>query len=96
MVRSFQLVLAGLFYWMRLDDAIDMAKKQIAAKNPDLPNKDEVAKQVGVGAIIFGDLKNERMNSIDFNLEEQLKFEGETGPYVQYAHARAESILRSS
>lgn len=79
-----------------LDDAIDMAKKQIAAKNPDLPNKDEVAKQVGVGAIIFGDLKNERMNSIDFNLEEQLKFEGETGPYVQYAHARAESILRKA
>ena len=79
-----------------LDDSIDMAKKQIAAKNPDLPNKDEVAKQVGVGAIIFGDLKNERMNSIDFNLEDQLKFEGETGPYVQYAHARAESILRKA
>lgn len=79
-----------------LDDSIDMAKKHIAAKNPDLPNKDEVAKQVGVGAIIFGDLKNERMNSIDFNLEDQLKFEGETGPYVQYAHARAESILRKA
>lgn len=79
-----------------LDDAIAMAQKQIAEKNPDLPNKDQVAKQVGVGAIIFGDLKNERMNSIDFNLEEQLKFEGETGPYVQYAHARAESILRKA
>lgn len=79
-----------------LDDAIEMAQKQIAAKNPDLANKDQVAKQVGVGAIIFGDLKNERMNSIDFNLEEQLKFEGETGPYVQYAHARAESILRKA
>ncbi|GAX02635.1 arginyl-tRNA synthetase [Secundilactobacillus pentosiphilus] len=79
-----------------LDDAIAMAQKQIAEKNPDLPNKDKVAKQVGVGAIIFGDLKNERMNSIDFNLAEQLKFEGETGPYVQYAHARAESILRKA
>lgn len=79
-----------------LDDAIEMAQKQIAEKNPDLPNKDKVAKQVGVGAIIFGDLKNERMNSIDFNLAEQLKFEGETGPYVQYAHARAESILRKA
>lgn len=79
-----------------LDDSIEMAKKQIAEKNPDLPNKDEVAKQVGVGAIIFGDLKNERMNSIDFNLADQLKFEGETGPYVQYAHARAESILRKA
>ncbi|MTV82606.1 arginine--tRNA ligase [Secundilactobacillus folii] len=79
-----------------LDDAIEMAQKQIAEKNPDLPNKAEVAQQVGVGAIIFGDLKNERMNSIDFNLAEQLKFEGETGPYVQYAHARAESILRKA
>ncbi|MBT9672739.1 arginine--tRNA ligase [Secundilactobacillus kimchicus] len=79
-----------------LDDSIAMAKKQIAEKNPDLPNKDEVAKQVGVGAIIFGDLKNERMNSIDFNLADQLKFEGETGPYVQYARARAESILRKA
>jgi len=79
-----------------LDDSINMAKKQISEKNPDLPNKDEVAKQVGVGAIIFGDLKNERTNSIDFNLEDQLRFEGETGPYVQYSHARAESILRKA
>ncbi|PWG01059.1 arginine--tRNA ligase [Levilactobacillus bambusae] len=79
-----------------LDDSVAMAKKQIAEKNPDLPNKEEVAKQVGVGAIVFGDLKNDRMNNIDFNLEDQLKFEGETGPYVQYAHARAESILRKA
>ncbi|KID42081.1 arginine--tRNA ligase [Fructilactobacillus fructivorans] len=79
-----------------LDESIAMAKQQIAEKNPDLPNKDEVAKQVGVGAIIFGDLKSERINSIDFVLEDQLKFEGETGPYVQYAHARSESILRKS
>ncbi|GAF35950.1 arginyl-tRNA synthetase [Lentilactobacillus farraginis DSM 18382 = JCM 14108] len=49
-----------------------------------------------VGAIIFGDLKNERTNNIDFVLEDQLKFEGETGPYVQYSHARAESILRKA
>ncbi|KRM04278.1 arginine--tRNA ligase [Lentilactobacillus farraginis] len=79
-----------------LDDAINLAKKQIEAKNPDLANKDEVAKEVGVGAIIFGDLKNERTNNIDFVLEDQLKFEGETGPYVQYSHARAESILRKA
>ncbi|EHO45867.1 DALR anticodon binding domain protein [Lentilactobacillus kisonensis F0435] len=61
-----------------------------------MPNKEEVAKEVGVGAIIFGDLKNERTNNIDFVLEDQLKFEGETGPYVQYSHARAESILRKA
>ncbi len=79
-----------------LNDAINLAKKQIEEKNPDLANKDQVAHQVGVGAIIFGDLKNDRMNNIDFVLEDQLKFEGETGPYVQYSHARAESILRKS
>lgn len=79
-----------------LDDAINLAQKQIEEKNPDLPHKDEVAKEVGVGAIIFGDLKNERMNNIDFVLEDQLRFEGETGPYVQYSHARAESILRKA
>lgn len=79
-----------------LDDSIKIAKKQIAEKNPDLPNKDEVAKEVGVGAIVFGDLQNEKINNIDFNLEDQLRFEGETGPYVQYARARAESILRKS
>ncbi len=79
-----------------LNDAIELAEQQIAEKNPDLENKEEVAKQVGVGAIIFGDLKNERTNNIDFVLEDQLKFEGETGPYVQYSHARAESILRKA
>ncbi|TPR14064.1 arginine--tRNA ligase [Apilactobacillus timberlakei] len=79
-----------------LDDSIEIARKQIAEKNPDLPNKDEVAKEVGVGAIVFGDLQNEKINNIDFNLEDQLRFEGETGPYVQYARARAESILRKS
>ncbi|WP_268912933.1 arginine--tRNA ligase [Lentilactobacillus sp. SPB1-3] len=79
-----------------LDEAIDLAQKQIESKNPDLPNKEEVAKEVGVGAIIFGDLKNERTNNIDFVLEDQLRFEGETGPYVQYSHARAESILKKA
>ncbi|KOY79337.1 arginine--tRNA ligase [Apilactobacillus kunkeei] len=79
-----------------LNESIAIAKKQIAEKNPDLPNKEEVAKEVGVGAIVFGDLKNEKINNIDFNLEDQLRFEGETGPYVQYARARAESILRKA
>lgn len=79
-----------------LNDSIKLARQQIAEKNPTLANADEVARQVGVGAVIFHDLKNERTNSIDFKLEEVVKFEGETGPYVQYAHARAESILRKA
>ena len=77
-----------------LNDSIDLARKQIAEKNPDLENADEVAKAVGVGAVIFHDLKNYRRNAVNFKLEDVVKFEGETGPYVQYARARAESILR--
>lgn len=76
-----------------LNEAIDSAKEQIIEKNPDLENKDQVAHQVGVGAVIFHDLKNDRLNNFDFNLEEVVRFEGETGPYVQYSHARAMSIL---
>ncbi|KAF1301122.1 arginine--tRNA ligase [Candidatus Enterococcus willemsii] len=76
-----------------LNEAIDSAKEQISEKNPTLENKDEVAKQVGVGAVIFHDLKNDRLNNFDFTLEEVVRFEGETGPYVQYAHARAMSLL---
>lgn len=79
-----------------LNEAIASAKEQIAAKNPDLENKDEVAHQVGVGAVVFHDLKNDRLNNFDFNLEEVVRFEGETGPYVQYTHARACSILRKA
>ena len=77
-----------------LNDSIDLARKQIAEKNPDLENADELAKEVGVGAVIFHDLKNYRRNAVNFKLEDVVKFEGETGPYVQYARARAESILR--
>ncbi|WP_223596301.1 arginine--tRNA ligase [Neobacillus bataviensis] len=77
-----------------LNESIAMARHNIEEKNPNLPNKDEVAKQVGVGAVIFHDLKNNRMNDIEFSLEEMLRFEGETGPYVQYTYARACSILR--
>ncbi|MGB6179163.1 arginine--tRNA ligase [Carnobacterium sp.] len=79
-----------------LNEAIDLANKQISEKNPDLPNKEEVAKQVGIGAVIFHDLKNDRLNNFDFVLEEVVRFEGETGPYVQYTRARAMSILRKA
>ena len=76
-----------------LKEAIILARQQIEHKNPGLENKDQVARQVGVGAVVFHDLKTERMNSFDFNLEEIVQFEGETGPYVQYTHARSRSIL---
>lgn len=79
-----------------LNEAVDLARKQIAEKNPDLPNKDEVANQVGIGSVIFHDLKNDRLNNFDFVLEEVVRFEGETGPYVQYTRARAMSILRKA
>lgn len=79
-----------------LNEAISLAKEQISEKNPTLENKEEVAKQVGVGAVIFHDLKNDRLNNFDFALEDVVRFEGETGPYVQYAHARAMSILRKA
>jgi arginyl-tRNA synthetase len=79
-----------------LNESIAMAKHNIEEKNPNLTNKDRVAKQVGVGAVMFHDLKNYRMNDIEFSLEEMLRFEGETGPYVQYTYARACSILRKA
>lgn len=77
-----------------LNEAINLATVQIDEKNPDLVNKEQVAHQVGVGAVVFHDLKNDRLNNFDFKLEEVVQFEGETGPYVQYSNARAHSILR--
>ena len=79
-----------------LKEATELALKQIEAKNPSLENKKAVAHAVGVGAVIFHDLKNDRTNNFDFELEEVVQFEGETGPYVQYTHARAMSILRKA
>lgn len=70
--------------------------KQINEKNPTLENKEEVAKAVGIGAVVFHDLKNDRLNNFDFDLEEVVQFEGETGPYVQYTNARGLSILRKA
>ena len=77
-------------------EAISRAKSQIEAKNPDLENKDAVARAVGVGAGKFYDLKTDRRNGYDFDLEAMVSFEGETGPYIQYAYARIQSILRKA
>ncbi|MBF0707071.1 arginine--tRNA ligase [Alkalihalobacillus hwajinpoensis] len=77
-----------------LTEAIELAKVNIETKNPSLENKNAIAEQIGVGAVLFHDLKNDRRNDIEFSLEDMLRVEGETGPYVQYTHARACSILR--
>ncbi|WP_161878867.1 arginine--tRNA ligase [Alkalibacterium sp. MB6] len=79
-----------------LDEATQQALDQIEAKNPNLPNKERVSEQVGVGAVVFHDLRNDRLNNFDFTIEEVVQFEGETGPYVQYTRARAMSILRKA
>lgn len=78
-----------------LVEAIEMAKKYIEEKNPTLENKEEVSRKIGVGAVIFNDLKNYRINDIEFNLEETLEFAGNTGPYIQYTYARINSLLEN-
>jgi len=79
-----------------LEKSIAMADKIIEEKNPDLANRQEVAEAIGVGAVIFNDLKQHRMHEVNFSWEEALNFEGETGPYVQYTNARTQSLLRKS
>ena len=74
--------------------AIEKARAIIEEKNPTLENKDEVAKQVGVGAIVFHYLSNSRIKDINFVMEDALSFDGNTGPYAQYTYARTRSILR--
>lgn len=77
-----------------LSGAIDRVREIIEEKNPSLANKEEIATQVGVGAVIFNDLSNNRIKDISFSWETAFSFEGETGPYVQYTYARASSVLR--
>ena len=78
------------------DRAVEQCLATIKEKNPNLSNPDSVAEAVGYGAIIFNDLKNDRNRDIVFDWDEILDFEGESGPYLQYAHARLRSILRKS
>ncbi len=77
-----------------LQTAIKLAYDLINAKNPDLENKEQIAKYVGIAAIVFGDLKNFRGLDVEFNLEQSVKFEGQTGPYLQYTGVRIASILK--
>jgi arginyl-tRNA synthetase len=77
-----------------LKEAINKTLQIMNEKNPDLENKEEISKKVGIGAMIFTYLKNNRDRDIVFDWDEMLSFEGETGPYVQYTYARAKSVLR--
>ncbi len=79
-----------------INEATEKAKEAIMTKNPTLKNKDMVASKIAVGAIIFNDLKNDRTLDIDFNLDNMIKFEGQTGPYLQYSIVRIISILKDN
>jgi len=79
-----------------LRKAIEKTREIIEVKSPHLDNKDDIAKQVGVGAVIFQELSNNRIKDYTFSWERTLSFEGESGPYVQYTHARACSVLRKA
>lgn len=79
-----------------LKEAVDKTRAIIEEKNAGLENKDEVAKQVGIGAVIFDDMYNNIIKDIQFSWERVLDFQGETGPYVQYTHARACSLLKKA
>lgn len=79
-----------------LNQAMQKALDIINEKSPNLENKEEVARQVGIGAVIYSDLSAGRIKDIDFSFERALNFDGETGPYVQYTHARCCSVLRKA
>ena len=76
-----------------LSEAVDKTKAIISQKNPELENKDETAEAIGVGAVVFGALINGRIKDVVFSVDKALNFDGETGPYLQYTHARCCSIL---
>ncbi len=79
-----------------LSEAIKKTLETIEAKNPNMENKHEIARQMGVGAVIFSDLSSNRIKDVSFSWEEILNFDGETGPYVQYTHARCCSVLKKA
>ena len=79
-----------------LNESISRAKKIIEQKNSELDDKDEVAKKVGIGAVIFNDLSNSRIKDEIFDWDEILNFQGETGPYIQYTYVRTKSLLEKA
>lgn len=89
---------SGNVIWLKqlLQMAIDKVREVIEAKNPNLPDKEKVAEEVGVCAIVYNYLSNNRIKDISFDLEEALNFDGNTGPYVQYTYARTCSVLEKA
>ncbi len=79
-----------------LSKAVEKTREIILEKNPDAENVDEIAHQVGVGAVVFNELSNNRIKDYVFSWDQVLNFDGETGPYVQYTHARCSSVLRKA
>ena len=79
-----------------LNEAIERAKEIIEQKNPDLEDKEETAKKVGIGAVIFNDLSNNRVKDEIFDWDTILNFQGETGPYIQYMYVRIRSVLEKA
>ena len=79
-----------------IEETVNKTMEVIKAKNPDLPNKEQVAEEVGIGAIKFNDMYNNRIKDVVFSWDRVLNFEGESGPYVQYTHARTSSLLSKS
>ena len=81
-----------------LNNAVDKTKEIIREKNPDASEEhvDEIAKEVGIGAVKFQELSNNRIKDYTFTWDKVLNFDGETGPYVQYTHARCASVLRKA
>ena len=79
-----------------LNQAISKTKEIIDEKNPDAPNVEGISKQVGVGAVVFNELSNNRIKDYTFSWDHVLNFDGETGPYVQYTYARASSVIRNA
>lgn len=79
-----------------LNEAVKLVREVIEEKNPGLSNKDEVAEAVGVGAVLFADLKNTRIKDVQFDYDKILSFDGETGPYLQYTHARIHSLINKA
>ncbi len=77
-----------------LDRAIELARTKIIEKNPDLEEIDKTSAQIGIGAVLFADMSTRRMKDVNFDWDEVLNFEGETGPYLQYTHARLASLLK--
>ena len=76
--------------------AVQKTKEIIRQKNPDLPNADKTAEDIGVGAVVFGALINSRIKDMVFSFDKALNFDGETGPYLQYTHARCCSLLEKA